>query len=180
MQDLLTLRIGSSDFEDAKALARRRGGIPWWIADRSMRCTWERCSFEFLFENKPLTSTHLVPYVALTATVEIQDGVVVERTMGYLRLAKAPLHYFLREESAQSANHGLPVGLTRTTVDKSGTPDGVFVVLNETSSEDQRRRAYAIDVSCLSLILGCAKASSIFPSQVPFQGEPYQSQSANW
>jgi hypothetical protein len=71
LHDLLELNVGNSTFEDAQALAQKHGGIPWRISDNGMRCTWQRCSFKFLFENKPLPSTHLIPHVALSALVEI-------------------------------------------------------------------------------------------------------------
>src|SRR5579863_4005929 len=93
LEDVTKLEVGTSTFEDARAVAKKHGGIPWWVSDGSMRCTYEKCVFRFVFENKPLSSTHLVPYTGLIGTLIVNDGVLVGRWIDYYRSAARPFSY---------------------------------------------------------------------------------------
>ena len=160
MSDFLKLQVGKSSFEDAKVIAQQHGGIPWYVSCSSMQCTYERCQFRFVFENKPLTSTHLVPWVGLFGTVDVKDGIVIGRYVDYQRYAERPFSYSVRETVLPLT--GPPewealrrkIGLSRMDVDPVGMATAISIGLEPSSSADQRRRAYALDLSCLSKLFG--------------------------
>jgi hypothetical protein len=184
LRDVSKLEVGKSTFEDAKLVARKDGGIPWWVSDDSMQCTYERCVFRFVFENKPLTSTRLVPYVGLIAMLTIKNGIVVGREISYARNDRsAVFHYEVNEaafsDGADETRKHSP-GLIRASVDRDGVPSGVWVYLDPSSQADQRQRAYALDVSCLSRIFGCSSPSAIFPRGVPYRDGPVQTHTQEW
>ncbi len=186
LSDFLKLEVGKASFEEAKVVAQQHGGIPWYLPDGSMQCTYQRCEFRFFFENKPLTSTHLVPYTGLIATIGVKDGVVVGRYVDYMRYAKRPFSYHVRETLLPPT--GTPewealrhkIGLSRMHVDPSGVATAVSIGLEPSSSADQRRRAYALDLSCLSKLFGCGNPSAFFPHSIPYQGPPLQTHAETW
>jgi hypothetical protein len=186
LTDVTKLEVGKSTFEDAKVVARKDGGIPWWVSDNSMQCTYEICAFRFLFENKPLTSTHLVPYVGLIGTVLVEKGVVTERQINYFRYSKRPFAYNVREmvlpegDSPQAKGMRRLIGFRRINVDNAGIPSAVSVGLSPSISSDKRTRAYALDVSCLSKLFGCGDPSAFFPHNIPYQGPPLQTDTQTW
>lgn len=186
LTDVTKLEVGKSTFEDAKTLARKYGGIPWWVSDNSMQCTYQRCDFRFVFENKPLTSTHFVPYVGFIANVGVKNGAVTERHIHYARHSKRPFAYNVREtvlpdgDTPEAQAMRRLIGFRRMNVDKEGIPSAVSIDLEPSTSADERSRAYALNLSCLSKILGCSGPAAIFPSSIQYQGVPYQTQTETW
>jgi len=182
LREFTRLDVGKSTFEDAKSLAREYGGIPWWVSDNSMQCTYQRCVFRFVFENKPLTSTHLVPYTGLNADLFVKDGTIVGRDIHYFRVSKREFSYYVSESTSPAVTpQGIRMtGLARMRVDPKGVPSAVSIRLDPSSSEDQKRRAYLIDSSCLSRVLGCGGPSAIFPAAIPYRGEAVQTETEAW
>lgn len=185
LRDVTKLEIGQSTFEETKEIARRHGGVPWWENNDSMLCTWDDCAFRFVFENKPLTSTRLVAYVRLVGTLTVKNGVLVGRDIQYTRRPrKAELFTYNVTESSlptsERAQRRGMTGLWRMIVDKKGIPSVISIYLQPSSGADQRRRAYALDLSCLSRIFGCQGPAAIFPSNIPYQGEAAQTHSETW
>jgi len=198
LRDVATLKVGKSTFAEVKAFAARHAGQP---EPGRGACTYQACSFQFLYENKPLSSTYLklpfdlisgvelrtgVPYAALLGALDVRDGVLAERYIHYVRYSKRPFAYNVREiVSAESDRTEAPakrllVGFSRMNVDSAGVPSAISIVLSPATGPDQRRRAYAVDVSCLSRIFGCAGPSAIFPPSIPYRSDPYQTNAANW
>lgn len=201
LSDVIKLEVGKSTLEDAETLAQRHGGIPWWVGCDSMQCTYQRCEFRFVFENKPLSSTYIephagfisglqvrtgIPYVGLIADLSIKNGVLVGRHISYVRYSKRSFAYDVREWLPASANtpeaEGMKLseGLHRMIVDQDGIPSAVSIYFEPSISPDQKVRAYAINVSCLSKIFGCAGPSDIFPAGIPYRGTPYQTDTETW
>lgn len=184
--DFTKLEVGKSTFDEAKSIAGKYNGIPWWVSDGSMRCTYQDCVFRFAFENKPLTSTHLVPWVGLIGFVTVKDGVVAERHIGYHIYGKRALAYNVSEaillagDTPQGREMRGMLGVTRMQVDSQGIPSAVSVGLEPSSSPDQKRRAYDLDTSCLSRLYGCNSASVFFPRGIPFQAGPFQTHTETW
>lgn len=186
LRDFTKLEVGKSTFDEAKSVAEKHGGIPWWVSDNSMQCTYQNCVFRFVFENKPLTSTHLVPYLGLIGTIIVKDGAVVGRNVSYFCYAKRPVAYNVMEALLPPSNTPggrgmrMMIGLSRMNVDSKGIPSDVSIGMDPSSSADQRRRAYALDVSCLSKLFGCNNPSAIFPADIPYQGVPFQTRTDAW
>jgi hypothetical protein len=183
MQDVTKLEIGKSTFEDAKMAAQKHGGQP---EPGSGPCTYEACVFQFLYQNKPLSSTYVVPYVGLIGTIVVTNGVLTERDIHYARHSKRPFAYNVREMVLPEGNtpeaQGIRslVGFKRMNVDTAGVPSAVSVGLSPSTSADERRRAYALNLSCLSKLFGCGNASAFFPYDIPYHGQPYQTHAETW
>ena len=186
VEDLIKLVPGNSSFAQAQQLAQKYGGIPWYTAPNDMRCTFQRCTFRFLFENKPLTSVRLARYVELLGLVYIRDGIVVGREIHYERdsggysllqydVIEAPM--WNEEGTVQRQRE---IGLWRLKVDGNGIPSILRVTLDPASSEVQRKRAYALDLSCLARLFGCNSPSDIFPPGLPYRGPAAQTHSDVW
>lgn len=186
LKDFTKLEIGKSTFDEAKSVAEKHRGIPWWISEDSMRCTYQSCVFRFVFENKPLTSTHLVPYVGLIGTIAVKDGIVVRRYVSYFCSARRHVAYNVMEallplgNTPEGRGMKMMIGLRRMNVDPKGIPSDVSIGMGPSSSADQRRRAYALDVSCLSRLFGCNNPSAIFPANIPYRGVPFQTPTDAW
>jgi hypothetical protein len=186
LSDFLKLEVGKSSFEEAKVVAQRHGGVPWYLPNGNMWCTYQRCEFRFLFENKPLTSIHLVPYTGLIGTIDVKDGLVVGRYVDYVRYTKYAYGYYVQETVLPPI--GTPewealrhkIGLTRMHVDPAGVATAVSIGLVPSSSADQRQRAYALNLSCLSKLFGCGDPSAFFPHNIPYQGPPLQTHTETW
>lgn len=180
--DFEQLDVGRSTFEQVDAIAHKHGGVPWWSNDGSMRCTRESCAFEFVFENKPLSSVHLVPWTGLTFYLKIENGVLIEKSLSYHRHAQKPMAYNVSERQSTSERRGIngALGLTRMNVNSEGIPYAVSIDLGPTESAEKRKLAYAIDTSCLSKLFNCNSPSAFFPTGIPYRGGPYQTYTEKW
>jgi hypothetical protein len=198
LTDVTKLQVGKSTLEDAKLIAQKHRGL---VEPGSGPCGYEACTFEFIFENKPLSSTYIephigfiggievrtgVPYVGLIGALDVRNGVVTKRQIGYFRYGKRPFAYnvwemVLPEGNATEAEAmRRRIGLKRMKVDSAGIPSAVSVDFEPSISADEKRRAYAINVSCLSKIFGCSGPAAIFPSAIPYRGIPYQTNTQTW
>jgi hypothetical protein len=201
LSDMMKLEVGKSTFEDARLVAQRYGGIPWWINYDSMQCTYQRCQFRFVFENKPLSSAYIephigfiggievrtgIPYIGLIGDLDIRNGVLAGRNIYYARYSKRSFTYNVREllpaldNTPQAEAMKWSIGLKRMNVDQDGIPSAVSIDFGPSTSPGQRVRAYEINVSCLSKIFGCASPSDIFPAGIPYRGTPYQTRTEEW
>lgn len=186
LQEITKVEVGRSTFEEAKIIARKYDGIPWWVNNNSMRCNYEACRFRFVFENKPLTSLRVVPWTAVIAEISVRNGTITSQEINYVRGANRPLYYTVRESAPPASDTEEPqarsgmIGLNRLKVDKQGIPSVLVVELHPSNSPDQRRRAYALNLSCLSALFGCNSPSAIFPIGIPYRGGPYQTLNDPW
>ena len=39
LSDIVKLKVGKSTFSEAKVVAEKHSGIPWWVTENSMQCT---------------------------------------------------------------------------------------------------------------------------------------------
>lgn len=186
LREFTKLELGKSTFADAQQIAAEYHGIPWYTGPDDMRCTPQRCELRFVFENKPLTSFRLARYVELIGVVSVKDGIVAGRELIYASETGNynPLQYDVVEEPPLQAEgkpqHFQEIGLARLNVDDKGIPSTVRVRLGVTSSPEQRKRAYALDLSCLAKLFGCKNPSAIFPSGIPYSGTAYQTHVSDW
>lgn len=181
LQVVTKLKVGKSTYNEAELIATRYGGMPWWSSDGTMRCTREECVFRFVFENKPLTSTHLVPYTVFIGMISVKKDTVVSLFLHYSRTeGKKEIAYNVIDTLPGTTEGQSLRGLVRMNVDREGIPWAVSVYMDPSSDADQRSRAYALNLSCLAKVFGCARASSIFPAGIPYRGSRYQTNSATW
>jgi len=186
LQNFMELVPGKSSFSDAQELARIYRGLPWYVAANDMRCTFQRCNFRFAFENRPLTSAHLARYIELIGWVYVREGLVVGREINYVRDSGSyyPFEYDVIEAPMWNEDGTVQYqrvgGLWRLKVDDNGMPSVLKVHLTPSSTTNERKRAYALDLSCLARIFGCSSPSAMFPRDIRYRGAPYQSHSASW
>ncbi|HKN35329.1 MAG TPA: hypothetical protein VJX16_18970 [Terriglobales bacterium] len=145
------LRLSTSSFNDARALAEEYGGKP----EKEEDCSAHACAFIFVIDNRPLNYIPGVRAVRLVATLRIKDGYVIEQQINYTILDFA---YLLIDHLAP---HAFEVQKLR--VDANGMPHLLKVDLGQSATADERRRAYSIELSCLSRLGGCRHASAAFP-----------------
>jgi len=187
LHDFLKLQPGKASFTDAQQLAQVYGGLPWYTEAKDMRCTFQRCSFRFAFANRPLTSAHLARYIELLGWVFVRDGVVIGREIDYVRDAGRvyPFEYEVIEApiwtwTQDGTMHQREGGLWRLKVNDEGMPSVVKINLTASSTADERKRAYSLDLSCFARVFDCDNPSVMFPRGIEYRGAPYQSHSATW
>ena len=163
LRDLTNLRLGDSTFTDAQRLAEEYKGKPWGISSQDTTCSAQHCNFKFSFDNRPLSYLPWVRRVALGAGISVTDGHVVGREVDYERDTHSYYEFvYIVQESTQ---HKDPhqYGVKKFKLDAQGTPHVIEVTLGPTSAPEDRKRAYALDLSCLARLHDCDTASAIFP-----------------
>ncbi|HKM80314.1 MAG TPA: hypothetical protein VJY15_05070 [Candidatus Acidoferrum sp.] len=186
LQDVLKLEVGKSTLEEALKLAQKFGAMPWYVNSDDMRCTYQRCELRFVFENRPLTSVHLVRYVELIGTVSVKNGLVVGRELDYGREAGRyeEFEYGVMEHLWSQEDHvprsWIESGMWRLKVREDGIPRILRVTIGPTSTPDQRKRAYALDLSCLDNLFGCNNPAAMFPPGIAYRGTAFQTHSNDW
>lgn len=189
LHDISNLELGKSTFADAQRIAGKYGGTPWYSGSENKTCSPQRCELRFSFSNRFLTSLHLARHAELIANISVKDGIVVGRDVGYARdsgrfnqLGYEVIDGWLWKEDEMPSQQRTP-GLWRLNVEQDGSEgvaSTVIVRLSSTSSPDQRRRAYSLDLSCLDKLFGCSHRSTIFPAGIPYRGPPYQTHTESW
>jgi hypothetical protein len=175
LREFTALRLGESTFADAQLLARKHQGIPWYVAEGDMRCTFQKCSFVFKFENMPLAYIPFVRHTELFAEILVENGIVVSRQLEYERNSGSDYYfrYLVVDSLVLSDNpseYGQGYGVWRLKVDPTGIAHTLLVKLGPLSKTDERSRAYSLDLSCLARLYGCNSPSSFYPQGTPYSG----------
>lgn len=161
-----SIRVGVSPFDDAKRIADRHRGA----GGEDGPCTRENCRFTFRVANRPLWTFRIwmygfLPPTQFTASLEIRDEVVVGKYAGVI--AQHPdRQYSMGAASELAYRDPLYRGAEQPAFriqHWSNVPDSIDVRLQATATDDQRRRAFAINVTCFSRIDGCQSAQEIMP-----------------
>jgi hypothetical protein len=173
MRDYVQLKLGTSSFSEAQRLARTYGGIPWYIGQGNMTCTFQRCILAFKVENKSLSGSYLARYTGLFAFVSVRQGVVVSRQLEYEHSSRSgyEFRYLVFDGPDDPTENRLPFGTTLQ-VDSHGVPRTVVVRLGPASSTIERDRAYTLDLACLARLHDCGVPSSYFPHGLLSEGRP--------
>lgn len=148
-------KLGTSSFADVRALAEEYGGKPESDGSKKEDCSAQACTFTFVIENRPLNYLPGVQPVRLVATLAVRNGYASEQQISY---TTRDFEYLLTDHIE---DHGFEV--QRLKLDVNGMPHVLKVNLGPSASKDERRRAYSIELSCLSRLRGCRNAAAIFP-----------------
>lgn len=165
------LKIGESNFADATAIAQRyrrfrvygNASVPASPDPAENRfpesvCTQERCFFQFIIDNRPLSTLHLVHGAAFTAMFAVLHG-KVEYAQVYLVGGPSPgVNAGIVEEINPRVNRQ-PTYDFRTLI---GSPY-LRVTLIPSAPADIRDRAFAINMGCLLASWGCDKPCDYLP-----------------
>lgn len=175
LMEFAALKLGESTFADAQQLARDYEGIPWYVADGDMRCTFQKCILVFKFENRPLSYLPFVHHTELFCEILVENGIVVLRQLEYERNTRSDYYfrYLIIDSATLSENepkYGTGYGTWRLKVDSKGIPHTLLVRLGPLSSASKRKSAYSIDLSCLARLYGCGVSSAFYPQSIPYSG----------
>jgi hypothetical protein len=172
--EFASLKLGESNFGEAVEMARRYGGVPGDTGQGDMRCTLQKCSLVFKFENKPLNRLPFVGYVQLLGEISTKDGVVASRQLAYQRIGHSGhFNYLVLDGSTNWGNgqsYGSGNGIWRLKVDPSGIAHTILVHLGPTSAIGEKNQAYAISTFCLASLFGCGKPTAVYPHGTPYAG----------
>lgn len=170
LREFVQLTPGQSTFAEAQRVAREYGGIPWYVDNcGNMTCTFQKCVLAFQFDNMPLSYVPRVGYTRFFASINVKNGMVVGSDVAYERSAFAYEVFYTGQLPI-----GWRYGLRRLKVDANGTPRVLQVILGPSSSQQLRKRAYSIDLSCLARLWGCGGPSAVYPSGLHYLGPSYQ------
>lgn len=171
LREFVQITPGQSTFAEAQRIARRYGGMPWYVDNcGNMTCTFQKCVLAFQFDNMPLSYVPRVGYTRFFATINLKNGMVLGSELDYDRNA---FGYSVLDYRGQIPK-GWQYGVWRLRVDAQGVPHVLEVNLGPSSSQRLRQLAYSIDLSCLAKLWGCGGPSAIYPSGLPYLGPPYQ------
>ncbi|MGC2110359.1 MAG: hypothetical protein WA655_12635 [Candidatus Korobacteraceae bacterium] len=171
LADMKGLTLGQSDYADAMRIAQRyrrfrvigNASVPASI-DPSENvfpaniCNLDRCFFEFIVDNRPLSDLHLVHGAAFTAAFAVLHG-KVEYIEVHLIGGPPPgvAGGFVEEVDLHSSR---PPGYQfRTPVGKAY----LRIVLTPSAPTDVRDRAFALNMNCLAAFSDCAKPCDYLP-----------------
>jgi hypothetical protein len=171
LADVKALRIGESDFADGMRIAQRyrrfrvkgNASVPASLdpAENVFPenvCTSDRCFFEFIIDNRPLSTLRLMDGAAFTATFAVLHG-RVQYAEVYLVGGPSPgVNGGIIQEINPPADRW-PGYQFRTPV---GAPY-LRVVLTPAAPSSMRERAFAIDIHCLVAFRICDSACQYLP-----------------
>lgn len=169
LREFVQLTPGQSTFEQAQHVAREYGGIPWYVDNcGNMTCTFQKCVLAFQFDNMPLSYVPRVGYTRLFAAITVKNGTVVGSDVAYEGSAFGYEVFYTGQ-----LPRGWQYGVNRLKVDAHGTPHVLQVVLGPSSSQQLKRRAYSIDLSCLAKLWRCGGPSAVYPSGLDYLRPPF-------
>jgi len=169
--DVKALRIGQSDFVDATRIAQkyRRFRIE---GDASVpaspdpaenvfpagTCTSERCFFEFIIDNRPLSTLHLAHGASFTAAFAVLHGRVRYADVHLVGGPDPGVNGGIVEEINSSDDQQPTYGF-RTPIGKPY----LRVILTPSALTTVRDRAFAMNMNCLVASTNCDKPCDYLP-----------------
>lgn len=149
LKGVYALRIGTSSAQDVERLASVLGDQV-----SSKRCVDDRCYFEFYVDNEWLHKAHLEPLAVFQARVTVQRGLIDMIRVSLMRDTRVyPTHPSAGKVSEYRAS--AERGRWWRTPYEFSQPVGkpyIDVMLSEKATSEQRRRAYAFSLTCLTKI----------------------------
>jgi hypothetical protein len=150
------LQIGTSTFAEVQGLANRYGGKTTGTQLKAP-CSTNDCSVAFDFRNPLDNHLQRELQVSLAAGVTVKEGRVTGRQLVYTIMAPASVDsmYILFDRPGPESYKGYAI--------KQVKPGVLEVDLGSNASAEIRRRAYAIDLGCLSSMNGCNSLKDVLP-----------------
>jgi hypothetical protein len=145
LKGVYALSIGSSSITDIEQLA---AGI--WPNGSSKECGDTACEFGFYVDNSWLHKVRLEPFAVFQATVTVQNGIVNKIRVSLMRDTQVyPTHpsagivteYAASTQQQYEKAYDFPQPIGKPYLD---------VKLRSDATPDQRRRAYAFSLTCLT------------------------------
>ena len=168
------LNLGISTFAEAERIADVYGGRSA-VGTETTQCTSGECYLHFYFPNpRNMFPFSIVPRVALRGTIHAKNDRVTGIDVAYLidsvHFTRAG-GYDVRDSLTARADSTYDpyrwltpgFGIAQLYVDKHGMPWVVEVRLTPEATSAERKRAYALNLSCVARLYGCASPSSVVP-----------------
>ncbi len=171
LTDVKALRIGQSDFADAMRIAQKyqrfrvEGNAsvpaspnPAENAFPANTCTSERCFFEFIIDNRPLSTLHLAHGASFTAVFAVLNGKVEYVQIQLIGGPNPGVSGGVVEEINPRIDQQ-PTYEFRTPIGKPY----LRIVLTPSAPTPVREHAFAVNMNCLVASTNCDKPCEYLP-----------------
>jgi len=155
LSDVRGLRVGQSTYDDVLRIQTKYKS---YSSVEGNRCDRDLCDVDFLSGNKWLYELGLVPGAMFTGGVRVRGGVLTRISVGFL---SAPPYGAATEEIP--ADPSVSPYEVHGRVYSSETYAFISVRITSAASEDERQKAYAYNLACLTKLGGCKNANEILP-----------------
>jgi hypothetical protein len=156
LSDVRKLRVGQSTYEDVlriQANYKSRSSVQGNACDRNL------CILDFCFENNWLYHFGLVPGSRFIGSLMVRRGILVKVS---LSLLSDPRYDAMTEETPADPNVSVyDVGGRKFSTGQAYSY--VWAHITSAASEDERQKAYAFNLSCLTKWGGCKDSNELLP-----------------
>jgi hypothetical protein len=164
LREFTSLQIGTTTFVEAQDLANRYGAKASGVRLQDP-CSMHDCAFGFVFKNWLLNHLQRQREISLAAGITVKDGCVVSRELDYSILATSGDRQFMyilfdRVTPENDKGYAIKQGM----VNAQGMAHIIEVHLGSNVSAEVRKRAYSVDLACLSRVNGCDSLRDILPA----------------
>lgn len=149
--------------EGIRSMVDRLGGE---VSPSATNCPAEDCLLFIWVANKWMPRLRLAPPMSLTVWIRIQGGKAIYRKVELVNRAyeghvpSASVTEYACTECEVPNDKPFRIGGLRY---EDGTPIYMLVYLNARASPEQRRRAYAFNLECLTKFGGCTNPDEMLP-----------------
>lgn len=159
LTDVEAMRVGKSSFPDLLSLEQNYAEFS---GRDSSGCTEERCTIYFSFDNRWLYRAKLAPGARFGGGITVTHNVVSEIELDLF--SNPAISANVKERSDMQENDSSPyVVHGRSSGDRIIT---LNISLAPGAPEEERRRAYSFNLSCLSQFQGCSDSRMMLPQVI--------------
>jgi hypothetical protein len=156
LSNVRRLRVGQSTYDDVVAIETRYKSQSSFYGDR---CDRDLCDVDSLFGNKWLYELGLVPGAMFTGGLRVRRGILTRISVS---VDSNPRYNATTEEIP--ADPGVsPYEFHGRSYVESETYAFIWVRITTAASEEERQKAYAFNLACLTKLGGCKDANEILP-----------------
>ena len=163
LRDFASVQIGKTTFAEMQDLASRYEAKASGTRVQDP-CSVHNCIFDFIFTNWIFNHLQRQREISLTASIVVKDGYVTGRELDYSIFATSADHQFMYivfDQMTPEKDRGYAI--KQGMVNAQGSVHIVEVHLGSNVSAEVRKRAYSIDLGCLSRVSGCDTLRDILP-----------------
>ncbi|MBZ5658728.1 MAG: hypothetical protein LAO56_26105 [Acidobacteriia bacterium] len=163
LREFASLQIGATTFAEAQDLANRYGAKASGSRLKDP-CSMKDCAFGFVFKNWLLNHFQRQREISLAAGITVKDGYVISKQLDYSICATSGdrFMYILFDRVTPEKDKGYAI--KRGMINPQGMASVIEVDLGSNASAEVRKRAYSVDLACLSRVSGCDSLRDILPA----------------
>jgi hypothetical protein len=156
LSDVRGLRVGQSTYDDVLRIQTKHKSYSSVVGNR---CDRDLCNVDFLSGNKWLYELGLVPGAIFTGGLDVRGGVLTRISVG---VHLNPQGGATTDEIPADPSVS-PYEVHGRNFYQSETYFFISVFITSAASEDERQKAYAFNLACLTKLGGCKDANEILP-----------------